>query len=201
MYLFTVHQKGQSKATCLDHINGPTSALPKMNVLVRMSLSGESSAPVLRCQRSSVTEDPEVPDAPSASWTSLQHGLDVKGGVCFSRSLATLTKSSLECEQTLNWCVARHNCPSQWDVPINLIISKFQKIHFITCLGSAVKHMGASYLICMFFPVTDFFSTFPSKGNKSHIRTLMLKGLRPSRLTRNGFTALHLAAYKVNYFK
>lgn len=26
----------------------------------------------------------------------------------------------------------------------------------------------------------------------------MLKGLRPSRLTRNGFTALHLAAYKVN---
>ncbi|NWY73922.1 TNI3K kinase, partial [Erithacus rubecula] len=36
-------------------------------------------------------------------------------------------------------------------------------------------------------------------GNKSHIRTLMLKGLRPSRLTRNGFTALHLAAYKVNY--
>uniref|UniRef100_A0A803WFP4 Serine/threonine-protein kinase TNNI3K n=1 Tax=Ficedula albicollis TaxID=59894 RepID=A0A803WFP4_FICAL len=33
-------------------------------------------------------------------------------------------------------------------------------------------------------------------GNKSHIRTLMLKGLRPSRLTRNGFTALHLAAYK-----
>ncbi|KAK1801007.1 hypothetical protein P4O66_004671 [Electrophorus voltai] len=35
-------------------------------------------------------------------------------------------------------------------------------------------------------------------GNKSHIRTLMLKGLRPSRLTRNGFTALHLAAYKGN---
>uniref|UniRef100_W5LBI9 Serine/threonine-protein kinase TNNI3K n=1 Tax=Astyanax mexicanus TaxID=7994 RepID=W5LBI9_ASTMX len=33
-------------------------------------------------------------------------------------------------------------------------------------------------------------------GNKSHIRTLMLKGLRPSRLTRNGFTALHLATYK-----
>ncbi|XP_006727954.1 serine/threonine-protein kinase TNNI3K, partial [Leptonychotes weddellii] len=33
-------------------------------------------------------------------------------------------------------------------------------------------------------------------GNKSHIRTLMLKGLRPSRLTRNGFTALHLAVYK-----
>uniref|UniRef100_A0A8B9GT70 TNNI3 interacting kinase n=1 Tax=Astyanax mexicanus TaxID=7994 RepID=A0A8B9GT70_ASTMX len=35
-------------------------------------------------------------------------------------------------------------------------------------------------------------------GNKSHIRTLMLKGLRPSRLTRNGFTALHLATYKVH---
>ncbi|MBN3276551.1 TNI3K kinase, partial [Polyodon spathula] len=35
-------------------------------------------------------------------------------------------------------------------------------------------------------------------GNKAHIRTLMLKGLRPSRLTRNGFTALHLAAYKAN---
>ncbi|XP_073859892.1 serine/threonine-protein kinase TNNI3K isoform X18 [Macaca fascicularis] len=33
-------------------------------------------------------------------------------------------------------------------------------------------------------------------GNKSHIRTLMLKGLRPSRLSRNGFTALHLAVYK-----
>ncbi|XP_028918705.1 serine/threonine-protein kinase TNNI3K isoform X2 [Ornithorhynchus anatinus] len=33
-------------------------------------------------------------------------------------------------------------------------------------------------------------------ANKSHIRTLMLKGLRPSRLTRNGFTALHLAVYK-----
>ncbi|CAL8307719.1 unnamed protein product [Lota lota] len=33
-------------------------------------------------------------------------------------------------------------------------------------------------------------------GTKAHIRTLMLKGLRPSRLTRNGFTALHLAAYK-----
>nr|XP_033771853.1 serine/threonine-protein kinase TNNI3K isoform X3 [Geotrypetes seraphini] len=33
-------------------------------------------------------------------------------------------------------------------------------------------------------------------GNKSHIRTLMLKGLRPSRLTKNGFTAVHLAAYK-----
>ncbi|KAG7283618.1 hypothetical protein CRUP_020391 [Coryphaenoides rupestris] len=33
-------------------------------------------------------------------------------------------------------------------------------------------------------------------GSKAHIRTLMLKGLRPSRLTKNGFTALHLAAYK-----
>uniref|UniRef100_A0A8C5D9L1 Serine/threonine-protein kinase TNNI3K n=1 Tax=Gouania willdenowi TaxID=441366 RepID=A0A8C5D9L1_GOUWI len=33
-------------------------------------------------------------------------------------------------------------------------------------------------------------------GNKGHIRTLMLKGVRPSRLSRNGFTALHLAAYK-----
>uniref|UniRef100_A0A672I4N6 TNNI3 interacting kinase n=1 Tax=Salarias fasciatus TaxID=181472 RepID=A0A672I4N6_SALFA len=35
-------------------------------------------------------------------------------------------------------------------------------------------------------------------GNKGHLGTLMLKGLRPSRLTRNGFTALHLAAYKDN---
>ncbi|XP_067369788.1 serine/threonine-protein kinase TNNI3K isoform X2 [Channa argus] len=35
-------------------------------------------------------------------------------------------------------------------------------------------------------------------GNKAHMRTLMLKGLRPSRLSRNGFTALHLAAYKDN---
>ncbi|XP_034162534.1 serine/threonine-protein kinase TNNI3K isoform X3 [Pangasianodon hypophthalmus] len=35
-------------------------------------------------------------------------------------------------------------------------------------------------------------------GNKSHIRTLMLKGLRASRLSRNGFTALHLAAYTDN---
>ncbi|XP_075837144.1 serine/threonine-protein kinase TNNI3K isoform X1 [Microtus pennsylvanicus] len=35
-------------------------------------------------------------------------------------------------------------------------------------------------------------------GNKSHIRALMLKGLRPSRLTRNGFPALHLAVYKDN---
>uniref|UniRef100_A0A3P8R2F1 Serine/threonine-protein kinase TNNI3K n=1 Tax=Astatotilapia calliptera TaxID=8154 RepID=A0A3P8R2F1_ASTCA len=35
-------------------------------------------------------------------------------------------------------------------------------------------------------------------GNKAHMRTLILKGLRPSRLTRNGFTALHLAAYKDN---
>ncbi|XP_021051553.1 serine/threonine-protein kinase TNNI3K isoform X1 [Mus pahari] len=33
-------------------------------------------------------------------------------------------------------------------------------------------------------------------GNKSHVRALMLKGLRPSRLTRNGFPALHLAVYK-----
>nr|XP_020824230.1 serine/threonine-protein kinase TNNI3K isoform X4 [Phascolarctos cinereus] len=35
-------------------------------------------------------------------------------------------------------------------------------------------------------------------GNKSHVRSLMLKGLRPSRLTRNGFTALHLAVYMDN---
>ncbi|KAK5931083.1 hypothetical protein CgunFtcFv8_027262 [Champsocephalus gunnari] len=35
-------------------------------------------------------------------------------------------------------------------------------------------------------------------GNKEHVHTLMLKGLRPSRLSRNGFTALHLAAYKDN---
>ncbi|XP_029684460.1 serine/threonine-protein kinase TNNI3K isoform X1 [Takifugu rubripes] len=35
-------------------------------------------------------------------------------------------------------------------------------------------------------------------GNKAHIRALILKGLRPSRLSRNGFTALHLAAYKDN---
>uniref|UniRef100_A0A8C6UKZ6 TNNI3 interacting kinase n=1 Tax=Neogobius melanostomus TaxID=47308 RepID=A0A8C6UKZ6_9GOBI len=35
-------------------------------------------------------------------------------------------------------------------------------------------------------------------GNTGHIRTLILKGLRPSRLSRNGFTALHLAAYKDN---
>ncbi|XP_059122478.1 serine/threonine-protein kinase TNNI3K [Peromyscus eremicus] len=33
-------------------------------------------------------------------------------------------------------------------------------------------------------------------GNKSHVRALMLKGLRASRLTRNGFPALHLAVYK-----
>ncbi|XP_037325696.2 serine/threonine-protein kinase TNNI3K [Pungitius pungitius] len=33
-------------------------------------------------------------------------------------------------------------------------------------------------------------------GTESDMRTLMLKGLRPSRLSRNGFTALHLAAYK-----
>uniref|UniRef100_A0A3P9INH8 TNNI3 interacting kinase n=1 Tax=Oryzias latipes TaxID=8090 RepID=A0A3P9INH8_ORYLA len=35
-------------------------------------------------------------------------------------------------------------------------------------------------------------------GSKAHVRTLMLKGLRPSRLSRNGFTALHLAAFKDN---
>ncbi|KAJ7993551.1 hypothetical protein DPEC_G00273580 [Dallia pectoralis] len=35
-------------------------------------------------------------------------------------------------------------------------------------------------------------------GNKEHIRILMQKGLRPSRLTINGFTALHLAVYKDN---
>ncbi|XP_034036694.1 serine/threonine-protein kinase TNNI3K [Thalassophryne amazonica] len=35
-------------------------------------------------------------------------------------------------------------------------------------------------------------------GNKSHVSTLMLKGLRPTRLSKNGFTALHLAAYKDN---
>ncbi|KAI4828489.1 hypothetical protein KUCAC02_022574 [Chaenocephalus aceratus] len=35
-------------------------------------------------------------------------------------------------------------------------------------------------------------------GNKEHVHTLMLKGLQPSRLSRNGFTALHLAAYKDN---
>ncbi|KAK2841519.1 hypothetical protein Q7C36_013098 [Tachysurus vachellii] len=35
-------------------------------------------------------------------------------------------------------------------------------------------------------------------GNKSHIRTLLLKGLRASRLSRNGFTSLHLAAYTDN---
>lgn len=29
----------------------------------------------------------------------------------------------------------------------------------------------------------------------------MLKGLRPSRLSKNGFTALHLAAYKVFFYK
>jgi len=63
-------------------------------------------------------------------------------------------------------------------------------------------HTEVSYFICMLFSVNDiFFSDFHPKGNKSHIRTLMLKGLRPSRLTRNGFTALHLAAYKVNYFE
>lgn len=39
--------------------------------------------------------------------------------------------------------------------------------------------------------------TFYLTGNKGHIRGLILKGLRPSRLSRNGFTALHLAAYKV----
>uniref|UniRef100_A0A1A8AVT1 TNNI3 interacting kinase n=1 Tax=Nothobranchius furzeri TaxID=105023 RepID=A0A1A8AVT1_NOTFU len=35
-------------------------------------------------------------------------------------------------------------------------------------------------------------------GTKAHMHTLMLKGLRPSRLSRNGFTALQLAAYKDN---
>lgn len=42
-----------------------------------------------------------------------------------------------------------------------------------------------------------YFITHLWPGNKTHIRTLMLKGLRPSRLSRNGFTALHLAAYQV----
>ncbi len=48
-----------------------------------------------------------------------------------------------------------------------------------------------------YFPQFKLFS-FLLSGNKAHIRTLMLKGLRPSRLTRNGFTALHLAAFKVS---
>lgn len=43
--------------------------------------------------------------------------------------------------------------------------------------------------------------TYLCPGNKAHMRTLILKGLRPSRLTRNGFTALHLAAYKVQRSK
>lgn len=35
-------KRGQSKATGLDHINGPTLALPKMTVLVRMSCVGRA---------------------------------------------------------------------------------------------------------------------------------------------------------------
>lgn len=132
-----MHQKGQSKATCLDHINGPTSALPKMSVLVRVSRVGRAVPQTW--QRSSVTEEPEVPEAPSASGSSLQPGLDVQGGVFFSRGSATLTKSSLRCEQTELVPGQTHNCPGQQDVPINLIISTFQKMYFITCLRSAVE--------------------------------------------------------------
>lgn len=47
----------------------------------------------------------------------------------------------------------------------------------------------------------DLNITFYLTGNKGHIRGLILKGLRPSRLSRNGFTALHLAAYKVTVNK
>lgn len=51
--------------------------------------------------------------------------------------------------------------------------------------------------VCVFIYIYLFGHTCVS-GNTNHIRTLMLKGLRPCRLSRNGFTALHLAAYKVN---
>lgn len=171
-------------------------------------LCGESSAPALTGQRSSWTEEPEVPEAPFGSWSSLLHGLDVQGGVFFSRSSAILTKSSLRCERIVSWYRARPTIvladeifPSTSSFPcfkkyILLLASVQQSRDLLLCFQT---HKGDSYLICMFFP--DFFPTFLSKGNKSHIRTLMLKGLRPSRLTRNGFTALHLAAYKVNYFK
>lgn len=130
--------------------------------------------------------------------------------VCFPGSSATLPKSSLKCEQTVSCCVARPTADLANEIfpptspfqsftrSISLLASGQQSRYLFLCFHT---HTPTSYLICMFFPVSDFFSTFLSKGNKSHIRTLMLKGLRPSRLTRNGFTALHLAAYKVNYFK
>ncbi|XP_014004991.1 serine/threonine-protein kinase TNNI3K isoform X2 [Salmo salar] len=59
----------------------------------------------------------------------------------------------------------------------------FQKVNLNYRTGSGLSLL---HLCCM------------CGGNKVHIRTLMLKGLRPSRLTRNGFTALHLAVYKDN---
>lgn len=158
-----MHPKGQSKATCLDHINGPTSALPKMSVLVRVSRVG--TAVPQTWQRSSVTEEPEVPEAPSGSGSSLQPGLDVQGGVFFSRGSATLTKSSLRCEQTVSWYLARPTTvlanemfPSTSSFPhfkryILLLASGQQLRYLFLCFQT---HTGASYLICMFFP--DVFS-------------------------------------------
>lgn len=206
IYVFTVHQKGQNSYLPVQtHISTPQNDCPCKAVLCR-----ESSALVVRRQRSSEIEEPKVPEAPSGSWRSLQRGLDVKGGVCFSRSSATLTKSSLKCEQTVSWHVARPAIVLANEIfPSTSSFQGFKRYILLLASGQQSRylflcfqtHTGASYLICVFFPVTSFFSTFLSKGNKSHIRTLMLKGLRPSRLTRNGFTALHLAAYKVNYFK
>lgn len=137
LYLCIHHASERSEQSYLPvqtHISTPQNDCPCKAVLCR-----ESSAPVVRWQGSSETEEPKVPEAPSGSWRSLQHGLDVKGGVYFSRSSATLTKSSLKWANSELACGQTCNCPGQRDISINLIISRFQKIYFITCLRSAVE--------------------------------------------------------------
>uniref|UniRef100_G3VUG8 Serine/threonine-protein kinase TNNI3K n=1 Tax=Sarcophilus harrisii TaxID=9305 RepID=G3VUG8_SARHA len=77
-----------------------------------------------------------------------------------------------------------------------------------TCTDEWKKKVSESYMVITERLDDDLllkekWLTCPSfhfliQGNKSHIRSLMLKGLRPSRLTRNGFPALHLAVYLVS---
>ncbi|XP_076009320.1 serine/threonine-protein kinase TNNI3K [Genypterus blacodes] len=71
-------------------------------------------------------------------------------------------------------------------VDINLAFSSDEAFQKVNLSYRTEKGLSLLHLCCV------------CGGNTAHVRTLMLKGLRPSRLTRNGFTALHLASYKDN---
>lgn len=100
-----------------------------------------------------MSEKPEILEASAHLWSALQHGLDVKKGVCFFRS-STINKSLLKCEQTVSQYVARSAA-----VPVDKDMVPIPFGGFMRYILWLASGHQMSYLFLFAFKLTQKFLT------------------------------------------